>query len=192
MCLRSSTLLLVIVIDGLRVTDNYPCATCQLPPLFLYRPLFGQAREYGKSSLGGQETPFISYFFARLRVFLEFSGGHRPQVGLFLPRDCGAFRPVLTSLFPLIRRSLIIHHLEMTAIEYMDTDVRSSELETGLSSSGESFDKDFEIVMLKPLSSSKPISSSKPSSSLSSILFHTLSESCFLEQRHLKSIRKRF
>ena len=37
----------------------------------------------------------------------------------------------------------------MTAIEYRDSDVKSSELETCLSSSGESFDKDFEIVMLK-------------------------------------------
>ena len=72
----------------------------------------------------------------------------------------------------------------MTAIEYRDIDIRSSELETSLSSSGEPFDKDFEVVMSKP--------SSKPSSSLSSIPFHALSESCFLEQRHLKSIRKRF
>ena len=35
----------------------------------------------------------------------------------------------------------------MTTIEYRDSDIRSNELETGLSSSGESFDKDFEIVM---------------------------------------------
>ena len=47
-------------------------------------------------------------------------------------------------------------------------------------------------MMSKPSSSSKPHSSSKPSSSSSSILFHALSESCSLEQRHLKSIRKRF
>ena len=37
-----------------------------------------------------------------------------------------------------------------------------------------------------------PSSSSKPSSSSSSIPFHALSKSCFLEKRHLKSIRKRF
>ena len=55
----------------------------------------------------------------------------------------------------------------MTAIKYRDSDVRSGELETSLSSSGESFDKDFETVMSKPLSSSKPSSSSKiPSSSI--------------------------
>ena len=74
----------------------------------------------------------------------------------------------------------------MTAIEYRDTEVRSSKLETGLSSSSESMDKDFEIVV------SKPSLSSKPSSSSSSIPFHALSESCSLEQRHLKSIRQRF
>ena len=63
----------------------------------------------------------------------------------------------------------------MTAIEYRDSDVRSSELETGLSSSGESSDKDFEFVVSKPPSSSKPSYFS-----------------CLLELRHLKSIRKRF
>ena len=103
-----------------------------------------------------QEAPSISFFFSRLGVFLEFSGGHHPQVGFFLPWDCEAFRPVLTTLYPLLRHSLIAHHLEMTAVEYRDIDVRSSKPETGLSSSGESMDKDFEIVVSKPSSSSNP------------------------------------
>ena len=107
-----------------------------------------------------KETPSVSFFFARLGVFLESFGGHRPHVGLFIPRDCGAFRPILIGLYPLLYCSLIAHHLEMTAIEYKDSDVRSSELETGLPSSGESTDKDFEIVMSKPPSSSKSSSSS--------------------------------
>lgn len=127
-----------------------------------------------------RETPSISFFFARLGVFIECSDGHHPQVGLFFPRDCGAFRPVLTSLFPLICHSFISHHLEMTSREYRDIDVRSNELETSLSSSCESSDKDFEVVVSKPSSSSKPHSSSKPFSSSSSIPFHALSESCFL------------
>ena len=97
-----------------------------------------------------KEIPSVSFFFPRLGVFLESSGGCHPHVGLFVPRDCGAFRPVLISLYPLIHHSLIAHHLEMTAIEYRDSDVRSSELETSLSSSGESTDKDFEIVVSKP------------------------------------------
>ena len=62
----------------------------------------------------------------------------------------GAFRPILIGLYHLLHHSLSAHHLEMTAIEYRDSDVRSSELEIGLSSSGESFDKDFEIVVSKP------------------------------------------
>ena len=98
-----------------------------------------------------KETPSVLFFFARLGVFLESSSRRRPHVGLFVPHDCGAFRPVWIGLFPLIHHSLIAHHLEMTAIEYRDSDVRSSELETGLSSSGESTNKDFEIVMSKPL-----------------------------------------
>ena len=137
-----------------------------------------------------KETPSVSFFFARLGVFLESSGGHCPHVGLFIPWDFGAFRPVLISLYPLIRHSLITYHLEMTAIKYRDSDVRSSELETGLSSNGESTDKDFEIVVSKPLLSSKPSSSSKNPSS--SIPFHALFESCLLESRNLKSICKRF
>ena len=94
-----------------------------------------------------KEIPSISFLFARLGVFLKSSGGCCPHIGLFVPQDCGAFRPILISLYPLIHHSLIAHHLEMTAIEYRDSDIRSSELETGLSSSGESTDKDFEIVM---------------------------------------------
>ena len=133
-----------------------------------------------------QEAPSISFFFTRLGVFLDFSSGHHTQVDLFLPRYYGAFRPVLTTLYPLIHHSLIAHHLEMISIEYRDINVRSSELEIGLSSSNDSMDKDFEIVV------SKPLSSSKPPSSLSLIPFHAFSESCSLEQRHLKSIRKRF
>ena len=78
----------------------------------------------------------------------------------------------------------------MTAIEYRDSDVRSNELEIGLSSSGESYDKDFEIVVSKSSSYSKSSSSSKISSF--SIIFHALSKTCLLEMRHLKSFCKRF
>ena len=94
-----------------------------------------------------KETPSVSFFFTRLGAFLESSSGRRPHI---VPWDCGAFRPVLIGLYPLLRRSLIAHHLEMTA-KYRDSDVRSNELETGLSSSGESFDKDFETIVFKTL-----------------------------------------
>ena len=39
-----------------------------------------------------KETPSVSFFFARLGVFLKSSSGSRPHVGLFVPRDCGAFK----------------------------------------------------------------------------------------------------
>ena len=48
MHLRSSVLLLVVVIDGLQVTDDHSYDTRQLPPLFLCCPLLGRASEYGK------------------------------------------------------------------------------------------------------------------------------------------------
>lgn len=56
-----------------------------------------------------------------------------PQVVLFVSRFT-AFKPVLLSLYPLICHSLIKHHLGMTTAEYKEGDVRSSELETRLSS----------------------------------------------------------
>lgn len=45
--------------------------------------------------------PSVSFFFARLRAFLESSGGHYPQVDLFASRD-SALRSVLTDLYPLL------------------------------------------------------------------------------------------
>ena len=65
-----------------------------------------------------KEAPPILFFFTRLGVFLESSSGRRPHVGLFVPRDYGALKPALISLYPLLCRSLIAHHLEMIAIEY--------------------------------------------------------------------------
>ena len=63
-----------------------------------------------------QECHWISFFFARLGVFLEYSSGRQPQVGLFVSRFT-TLKLVLLSLYPLIRHSLIKHHLEMTTIE---------------------------------------------------------------------------
>ena len=119
-------------------------------------------------------------------MFLEHCGGQCPQVGLFLPHSYAAFRPILLTLYPLICHSLISYHLEMTTLEDRDIEVGFCDLETSLSSSNEFVDKDFEIVV------SRPLPSSKPSLSLSSVPFHAFSKSCSLEKKHLKSIRKRF
>ena len=89
-----------------------------------------------------------------------------------------ALKPILLSLYPLIRHSLIKHHLEMTTIEYREDDVRSSELEIGLSSNAESLCKVVDIAASKlPLSSSLPP-------------LHGLSEICSLKEKHLNGFRK--
>lgn len=117
-----------------------------------------------------QECPSISFFFTKLEVFLDYSSGRRPQMGLFMSRFT-AFRLVLLSLYPLIRHSLIKHHLEMTTVEYREDDVRSSELETGLSSNAKSLCKEVDKFVSK-----LPLSSSLPS-------FHALFEFCSLKEK---------
>ena len=65
-------------------------------------------------------------------------------------------------------------------MEYKEDDVRSSELETGLSSNAESLSKAVDTATLK-----LPSSSSSP-------LVHALSETCSLKESHLTGFRKRF
>ena len=125
------------------------------------------------------ECPSVSFFFARLGVFLEYSSSRRPQVGLFVSHF-STLRPALLSLYPLICQSLIKHHLEMANIKYRVDDVRSSELETRLSFNVESLSKVVDIATSK-----LPLSSSSPS-------LHALSESCSLKEKHLNGFRKRF
>ena len=126
-----------------------------------------------------QECPSISFFFARLGVFFYYSSCQHPQVGLFVSHFI-ALKTILLSLYPLIRHSLIKHHQEMTTIEYREDDVRSSELEIGLSSNAESLCKVVDIAASK-----LPSSSSLPP-------LHGLSEICSLKEKHLNGFRKRF
>ena len=126
-----------------------------------------------------QECPSISFFFARLGVFLKYSAGRCPQVGLFVPHTF-VLKPVLFFLYPLIWQSLILYHFEMDSIKYRADNVRSSELETGLSSSAETLNKIVDTTV------------SRLPSSTSSCPLHTLSESCFLKESHLKGFRKGF
>ena len=96
-----------------------------------------------------------------------------------MPRS-SAFKPVLLFLYPLIRKSLIKYHFEMDSIEYRADDVRSNELETGLSSSAETLSKiiDTAVSQLPLSSSSHPL--------------HALFEFCSLKESHLKGFRKMF
>ena len=68
----------------------------------------------------------------------------------------------------------------MATIEYREDDVRSSELETGLSSNAESLGKEANTAVSK-----------LPSSSFSPPLY-ALSKSCSLKENHLKGLRKWF
>ena len=68
----------------------------------------------------------------------------------------------------------------MASIEYRADDVRSSELEMGLSSNAKSLSKVVDTT------------ASKLPSSSSSRLLHALSKSCSLKESHLKGFRKRF
>ena len=126
-----------------------------------------------------QECPLVSFFFARLGVFLEHSSSWCPQLGLFVSRSF-AIRPILFTFYPLIRQSLVRYYLEMDLVKYRVYDVRSSELETGLSSNAESLNQvvDTTISKLPSTSTSWPL--------------HALFESCSLEESHLKGYRKRF
>ena len=97
----------------------------------------------------------VSFFFALLGVFLEYSSGRHPQIGLFM--SCfSALRPILFFLYPQIRQSLIRHHSEMATIEYRVDGVRSSELETRLSSNIDSLSKVVDNTASK-LPSSSPL-----------------------------------
>ena len=125
-----------------------------------------------------QECPSVSFFFARLGVFMGYSSGRHPQVSLFVSHST-ALKPILFSLYPLIRHSLIKHHLDMATIEYREDDVRSSELETRLSSNAESLCK-----VVDTAASKMPSSSSHP-------LCMPCSAVCFSKEKQLNGFRKK-
>ena len=133
----------------------------------------------------------ISFFSARLRVFLVSLSGHRPHIGLFVSRD-SAFRLVLTNLYPLLHHSLNWYHLlcEMSGVEREGSMVRSSELETGLSSNDKPMEVEVDTDASRP-SFLKP-DSLKASSSSKARAFHALEEKCNLDEESLFSFRDRF
>lgn len=120
--------------------------------------------------------PSVSFFFARLGVFFEYSGGRYPRVGLFVSREY-ALRSVLLELYPLIYQSLIRYHLASEMVEE-----RLSELGMGFLPSNDPMGIEEDVTMSKPSTSSIP--QSKP--------FQALIEECVLEWKHLKNLRKRF
>ena len=75
--------------------------------------------------------PSMSFFFARLGVALGVSGDFLPLVGDFVFAGCG-LSVVIGELSPILGQSLAWFKGETRRM----AEVRSSELETGLSSSG--------------------------------------------------------
>ena len=75
--------------------------------------------------------PFVSFFFARLRPALGVSGDFLPLVGDFIFAGCG-LSLVIGESSPILGQSLTWFEGETRRM----AEVRSSELETGLSSSG--------------------------------------------------------
>ena len=75
------------------------------------------------------DCPLIAFFFARLGCLLEFVKGECLKwVSLLVGEDC-PYKSVLSSLFALVSHSTkVARSLKMSK-------VRSSDLETGLSSS---------------------------------------------------------
>ena len=91
-----------------------------------------------------------------------------------------AIRLVLLTLYPLIRQSLVRYYLEIDLVKNRVDDVKSSQLETGLSSNAESLNQvvDIAVSKLPSTSTSRPL--------------HALSESYSLKESYLKGYRKRF
>ena len=81
-------------------------------------------------------SPSIALFFACLGVFLGSSSDHYPQVGDFVLSD-SSLGLVLGNIYPLLHQSLDWFRCVQESLrrEKMDSEVRSGDLETGLSSS---------------------------------------------------------
>ena len=75
--------------------------------------------------------PSVSFFFARLGAALGVSGDFFPLIGDYLFDGCG-LSVVLGELYPILVQSLAWFEGETRRM----SEVRSSELDTGLSSSG--------------------------------------------------------
>ena len=81
-------------------------------------------------------SPSVSFFFAHLGTFLSSSGGGCPQIEGFTFRNSN-LGLILVDLYPLLHQSLNwFQSLQgMSVEERMGSEVRSSDLEMGLSSS---------------------------------------------------------
>lgn len=99
-------------------------------------------------------SPSISFFFTRLGASLSSSGNYCPWVGDFALGD-SSLGLVLGDLYPLLRQSLDWFRTvwENLMEERMGSEIRSSDLETGLSSNADTTRAKTDIAAIVPASS---------------------------------------
>ena len=99
-------------------------------------------------------SPSVAFFFARLGASLGFSSAHCSRVRDFVLGD-GNLGLVLGDLYPLLHRSLDWFRTVRKVLrrERMGSKIRSSDLETGLSSSTSTDGVKIDIVTFIPMSS---------------------------------------
>ena len=114
--------------------------------------------------------PSVSFFFARLGVALGVSGDFLPLVGDFVFAGCG-LSVVIGELSPILGQSLAWFEGETRRM----AEVRSSELETGLSSSGGPEGGDTAVSAPRVVRA-----------------FHTLEEVCGLDEETVSRFKDRF
>ena len=99
-------------------------------------------------------SPSILFFFAPLWVFLGYSNGHCPPLEGFVYGDSN-LGVMLADLYPLLHQSLNWFQ-GMSKEERVTSEVRSSELEMGLSSSDDPVKVENDTATSVPLSSLSP------------------------------------
>ena len=106
-------------------------------------------------------SPSIAFFFARLGAFIGSFSGHCPRVKDFILGD-SSLGLVLGDLYPLLCKSLDWFRSIREALrrENMDSEDRSSDLETGLSSTDGTNGVETDIAAYVPSSSLPSISAS--------------------------------
>ena len=114
--------------------------------------------------------PSVSFFFTRLGVALGVFGDFLPLVGDFIFSSCG-LSVVIGELSPILSQSLAWFEGETRRM----ADVRSSELKTGLSSSGGPEGGDTAVSAPRVVRA-----------------FHALEEVCGLDEETMSRFKDRF
>ena len=144
------------------------CLRMEIRTLFLFGFMF-------ENSEVRQHCPSFSFLFARLGASLGSFYTHCPPIEGFVSRD-NSLGFVLADLFPLLHQSVNWSEKLVSGRGVM-SEVRSSELETGLSSSDDPIEAEVDTAA----SSWREIRA-----------FHALREECALDTNNLFRFRDRF